>query len=79
MARALFTGVCSSRGGQAAGLPPVPNDNLKAQSSIFARRLLMSEELLPGGWEVMSPEALADLFRVPQSVAEARLQELTGS
>ncbi len=79
MARALFTGMCSSKGGQAAGLPSVPNDDLKAQSSLFARRLLMSEDLLPGGWEVMSLEALADLFRVPQSVVEDRLEELINS
>ncbi|MBI3241228.1 MAG: hypothetical protein HYZ49_02930 [Chloroflexi bacterium] len=76
MARALFTGICTSQGGRAAGLPHVPNDKLSAQASIFARRLLMSEDLLPDSWDSMSLEELADLFRVPQMVVEARWEEL---
>jgi hypothetical protein len=73
MARALFVGLCTSRSGRAAGLPSVPNDQLKAQSDLFARRLLMAPELLPAGWRQMSAPALAALCGVPEPVAEAQL------
>ena len=76
MARALFTGLCASKGGRAVGLPAVPNDALNAQGAMFARQLLMPPCLLPDGWEGMPPPELAQLFVVPVSVAEARLQEL---
>lgn len=73
MARAMFIGMCTTKGGRAAGLPPVPNVDLKAQSDLFARRLLMAPELLPAGWEQLAPEALAALCGVPEPVAEAQL------
>jgi len=76
MAHALFTGLCSSEGGRAAGLPAVPNDALNAQGAMFARLLLMPLDLLPEAWESMSPPDLARLFMVPVSVAETRVQEL---
>lgn len=78
MAGAFFVALCSSPGGQAAGLPSVPNDDLQAQAACFARRLLMPEHLLPAGWQSMSSEALAELFVIPTSVVEARLCELAG-
>ncbi|MEI2827871.1 MAG: hypothetical protein V9F04_16845 [Dermatophilaceae bacterium] len=40
MAGALFTALCATAGGRAVGLPPVPNDEMKAQMDLFARRLL---------------------------------------
>jgi hypothetical protein len=73
MARALFIGLCTSKGGRAVGLPRVPNDDLKAQSDLFARRLLMAPQLLPTGWERYLPEALAKLCGVPEPVAAAQL------
>ncbi len=76
MAHALFTGLCASKGGRAVGLPAVPNDELNVQGAMFARQLLMPPVLLPDGWEEMSTPALANLFSVPLSVAETRLQEL---
>ena len=69
MARAMFIGLCASQSGRAAGLPPVPNDDLKAQSDLFARRLLMAPELMPNGWEQWEPRALAELCGVPEPVA----------
>jgi hypothetical protein len=74
MARSLFIGLCSTKGGREAGLPAVPNDNLKAQSDLFARRLLMAPELLPNDWRHMAPDALAELCGVPRAVAAAHLQ-----
>src|SRR3972149_206206 len=47
MARALFTGLCASKGGLEVGLPAVPNDALNAQGAKFARQLLMPPDLLP--------------------------------
>jgi hypothetical protein len=76
MARAMFVGLCSSQGGQAAGLPEVPNDNLSAQSDLFARRLLLAPSLMPEDWEALPVEALADLFGVPTEVVEAHLGEM---
>jgi hypothetical protein len=73
MARAMFVGLCTTKGGIAAGLPSVPNDQLKAQSDLFARRLLMPPELLPAGWKQLGAPALADLCGVPEPVAEAQL------
>ena len=73
MARAMFVGLCATRGGRAAGLPAVPNADLKAQSDVFARRLLMAPELLPPGWQRLAPQALATLCGVPRPVAEAQL------
>jgi len=73
MARAMFVGLCTTKGGQAAGLPAVPNEDLKAQSDLFARRLLMAPELLPSGWQWLAPQALAALCGVPQPVAAAQL------
>jgi hypothetical protein len=73
MARAMFVGLCTIKGGQAAGLPAVPNADLKAQSDLFARRLLMAPELLPPGWQRLAPQTLAALCGVPQPVAEAQL------
>lgn len=74
MARSLFIGLCATQGGREVGLPAVPNDNLKAQSDYFARRLLMAPELLPNDWRRMAPEALAELCGVPRPVAAAQLQ-----
>ena len=74
MARAMFIGLCTTKGGRAAGLPTVPNDDLKAQSDMFARRLLMAPQLLPAGWERLQPQTLASLCGVPEPVAEAQLQ-----
>ena len=79
MARAMFVGLCTTKGGQAAGLPAVPNADLKAQSDLFARRLLMAPELLPAGWQRLAPQALAALCGVPQPVAEAQLQTASQS
>ena len=73
MARAMFVGLCTTKGGRAAGLPAVPNDQLRVQSDLFARRLLMAKELLPDGWEQLGPQALAALCGVPEPVAEAQL------
>jgi hypothetical protein len=73
MARAMFVGLCTTKSGRAAGLPAVPNDQLKAQSDLFARRLLMAKELLPDGWEQLAPRALAALCGVPEPVAERQL------
>lgn len=73
MARAMFVGLCTTRSGRAAGLPGVPNDQLKAQSDLFARRLLMAPELLPAGWKLLSAPALAMMCGVPEPVAEAHL------
>jgi hypothetical protein len=73
MARSLFIGLCSTKGGREVGLPTVPNDNLKAQSDLFARRLLMAPELLPSDWRHMAPDALAELCGVPRPVAAAQL------
>ncbi len=73
MARAMFIGLCSSKSGQGAGLPPVPNLDLKAQCDLFARRLLMAPELLPAGWEQLEPRTLAGLCGVPEPVAAATL------
>lgn len=76
MARAMFVGLCSSQGGQAAGLPEVPNDNLSAQSDLFARRLLLAPSLMPDDWETLPSGALADLFGVPVEVIEAHKSEM---
>jgi len=73
MARAMFVGLCTTKTGRAAGLPSVPNDQLKAQSDLFARRLLMAPELLPADWKQLGPQALAALCGVPEPVAEAQL------
>jgi len=67
-------GLCATRSGHAAGLPDIPNDQLKMQSDLFARRLLMPPELLPAGWRLMSALALAIMCGVPEPVAEAQLQ-----
>jgi hypothetical protein len=76
MARAMFVGLCSSKGGQAVGLPEVPNDNLSAQADLFARRLLLAPSLMPDDWEGMPVETLAELFGVPVEVVEAHLSEM---
>jgi hypothetical protein len=76
MARAMFVGLCSSRGGQEAGLPEVPNDNLSAQSDLFARRLLLAPSLMPDDWEALPAEALAELCGVPLEVVETHLSEM---
>ena len=76
MARAMFVGLCSSKGGQEVGLPEVPNDNLSAQADLFARRLLLAPSLMPEGWEEMPADALAELFGVPVEVVEAHLSEM---
>ena len=73
MARAMFVGLCTTKTGRAAGLPSVPNDQLKAQSDLFARRLLMAPGLLPADWKQLGPRALAALCGVPEPVAEAHL------
>ncbi len=78
MARAMFIGLCASKSGRGAGLPVVPNNDLKAQSDWFARRLLMAPELLPSGWEHWEPRALAALCGVPEPVAAATLQSRSG-
>jgi hypothetical protein len=76
MARAMFVGLCSSKGGQDVGLPEVPNDDLSAQSDLFARRLLLAPALMPADWEAMPVASLADLFGVPVEVVEAHLSEM---
>ena len=76
MARALFTGLCASKGGKAVGLPDVPNNDLAAQAALFARLLLMPVDLFPDDWQMMSAADLAGLFIVPVPVAEARVVEL---
>ena len=76
MARSLFIGLCTTKGGREVGLPGVPNENLKAQSDLFARRLLMAPELLPSGWRQLPPDDLAELCGVPRPVAEAHLQSV---
>jgi hypothetical protein len=73
MACALFTAFCATQGGRDAGLPAVPNDDMKAQMDFFARRLLLAPELLPAGWQEMPPKALAELAGVPQGVVEVHL------
>jgi hypothetical protein len=77
MARALFTALCASEGGQAVGLPPVPNNHLRFQGDLFARRLLLPRSLLPNGWERLPPQSLAGLCGVPVEVAEAEQREHT--
>jgi hypothetical protein len=73
MACALFTALCATRGGQAVGLPEVPNDELKAQMDQFARRLLLAPEVLPADWAGLSPAQLAALCCVPVEVATQQL------
>lgn len=73
MACALFTALCATQGGQAIGLPDVPNDDLKAQMDQFARRLLMAPEVLPEGWRALPSERLAELCGVPVDVVENHL------
>jgi hypothetical protein len=73
MACALFTALCATRGGQAVGLPEVPNDDLQAQMDHFARRLLLAPEILPENWTDLPSEALAALCGVPVQVAEQHL------
>ena len=68
MARALFVGLCATKAGQTAGLPTTPNPELKAQSDLFARQLL-----LPPRWAQFEPHTLAALCGVPESVAAAHL------
>jgi hypothetical protein len=75
MACALFTALCTTAGGRAVGLPPVPNDEMKAQMDLFARRLLMAPQLLPEGWQGMAPAGLAQLCGVPEGVAEIHLAQ----
>jgi len=75
MACALFTALCATRGGQAAGLPDLPNDQLKAQSDYFARRLLLAPEVLPADWAALTPSQLAALSGVPVEVAEHHLAQ----
>ena len=75
MARALFTALCATEGGQAVGLPPVPNNHLRFQGDLFARRLLLPRRLLPAGWECLPPESLAELCGVPVRVAQAEQHE----
>ena len=76
MARALFIGLCDSKGGRAVGLPRAPNDDLSAQSTFFARRLLMPADLLTYGWKRLPPDQLAELCGVPIAIAEAHLAAL---
>lgn len=77
MACALFTALCATTGGQQAGLPPVPNDDMKTQMDLFARRLLMAPQLLPAGWQRLSAAGLAELAGVPHAVAEAHLAQIS--
>lgn len=76
MARAMFIALCHSQGGQAAGLPEVPNEHLNAQSDLFARRLLLAPSLMPEDWDTMPAAALAELFGVPVEVVETHLNEM---
>jgi hypothetical protein len=73
MACALFTALCSTRGGQAVGLPEVPNDELKMQMDQFARRLLLAPEVLPANWSTFTPSQLAALCGVPIEIAAETL------
>jgi hypothetical protein len=75
MACALFTGLCATAGGRRVGLPAVPNDEMKTQMDLFARRLLMAPQLLPAGWQQLSPAGLAELCGVPYAVAETHLAQ----
>ena len=54
----------------------MPNDNLSAQSDLFARRLLLAPSLMPADWERMPAEALAELCGVPLEVVETHLSEM---
>jgi len=76
MACALFTALSASAGGQALGFPVVPNTQLREQQDLFARQLLIPADLLPRIWPVLLAQELADMFVVPLTVAEARLQDL---
>jgi hypothetical protein len=73
MACALFTALCATRGGQAVGLPEVPNDDLKVQMDQFARRLLLAPEVLPHDWASLAPAQLASLCGVPVEIAEQQI------
>jgi Zn-dependent peptidase ImmA (M78 family) len=44
----------------------------------FARKLLMPTDLLPARWEKLSSKAFADLFEVPEPIAQVRQQEILG-
>ena len=76
MARALFTGLCSSELGHTAGLPSPSDDRFQSLSQYFARCLLMPEHLLPDDWEALPPEQLAVQFVVPAEFARERMDEL---
>jgi len=78
MACALFTALCATRGGQAVGLPEVPNDDLTTQMDQFARRLLLAPEVLPENWAELSSAQLAKLCGVPVEVAEQHLARRRG-
>lgn len=78
MACALFSALCSSRGGRAAGYSSGWNGSIYERAAVFARWLLIPAELLPSDWPQLSAEELADLFLIPRAVAEARRQELLG-
>lgn len=77
MARALFIGFCSSRGGRAAGMN-IALTALDAHAMHFGRCLLMPQNLLPQNWQYMAIGTLAQLFEMPTTAVEARLKELTG-
>ncbi len=76
LAAALFTGLCSSAGGLAAGLPPVASDQFYASRDMFAGQVLMPEPLLPANWSSMPVTELADLFQMPLELGESRLGQL---
>jgi hypothetical protein len=80
LACSLFSGVCGTAAGHESGLyqsvTTGPASNTSDFANRFARRLLMPVELLPYRWEKFSAESFADLFEVPTSVAQLRLQEL---
>lgn len=82
LACALYSGVCGTNAGRESGLyfamSTLPPSAITNYASRFARKLLIPTELLPLRWEKLSTEALAELFEVPEPVAQFRQQELFG-
>ncbi len=82
LACALYSGVCGTNAGRESGLyfamstlaPSATSD----YANRFARKLLIPAELLPPRWEKLSTQAFADMFEVPEPIAQMRQQELLG-
>ena len=82
LACSLYSGVCGTGVGRESGLYFTMSRLSPAASSDFAnrfaRRLLIPLDLLPPRWEKLSIQGLADMFEVPEPVAQVRQQELLG-